>query len=989
MVLFPRRGVSALLALALFAGAAGLMSAEPAPKEKPIADPDEEFLKEQGIDTDPEAVRAFLRAWAVAPDADRIPQLIARLASDEFEQREQATRELLRLGPLARKALQKAGEDADAEVASRARTCLRKIERGRAVAVSLAAVRVLLKRRPGQTVEALLQYLPFAEDESVTEEIVWGLYELVRDRGQLLSALREALQDKLPARRAVAACIVGRRGEEADLAAVRKLLEDTDPLVRLRAAQGLLVGGDKTGLSALIGLLDESAIEVCWQAEELLHWAAGETAPKAVVGAATAPERKACREAWETWHRGHADKVDLKQRLGDPRRPGLLLLCLGDTKDDSSARGQVVLRGCDGQPRWNLAGGFWDAQLLPGNRLLLGEAYRGPNGEFVDGTVTEREPSGKIVWKTTAPCSDIVCRRLPNGNTFITDGYRGSYGLEVNPEGKRGPGIADQLYEGNPEGPSCHTVGAPQKLRNGRYGWVVKGGPYLAETEPDAEDSVKHKVIKKVAVDPRISGNVRPLEVLPNGHWLVEIEARPVPRGDNIEYVGGPGGLLELNAAGKVVWRHQVAQLRSVARWRDGGTVLGCWGRHGSVGGLAHPLVEVDAAGRKLWEEFPGGLPRRVRICLPLVRLGFDHRPTALVDFDGPEYRGKGLKDKNPLIRLRAAFLLEELGAKAEPAVPGLIEALADPDWGVQKAAGEALWKVGKGAVPAAVRALDDKRVSVRAHAVGLVGALKVQGRIGPEEKAIAAKVLAALGDEDPLVRRQATYAASKFAETDSRVVPALIRALKDKAGAAWPGDRSYSVALDAVSYLGDMGSGAKAAVPALIDMANTGDEELQSTTLLALGKIASKEKSVFGTAVPVLVTALKDKQRKTDPRASAAAALGMLGPDAKDAVPALVEALSVEDVSKGEEELTIRGCALRALGAMGPGAVAAVPDLVVILQDRRYPSYHRRLAAEALGAIGKGANSALAALKAVAGDAREDSRLREESEKAIANIRP
>jgi uncharacterized protein (DUF885 family) len=84
--------------------------------------------------------------------------------------------------------------------------------------------------RPPGAVAALLRYLPNANnDESLEEEIWYGLDSLTRDEGKIDPALLAALKNIVPVRRAAAACIVGHRGNEEQRAEVRKLLADPDP----------------------------------------------------------------------------------------------------------------------------------------------------------------------------------------------------------------------------------------------------------------------------------------------------------------------------------------------------------------------------------------------------------------------------------------------------------------------------------------------------------------------------------------------------------------------------------------------------------------------------------------------------------------------------------------------------------------------------------------------------------------------------------------
>jgi radical SAM protein with 4Fe4S-binding SPASM domain len=115
--------------------------------------------------------------------------------------------------------------------------------------------------------------------------------------------------------------------------------------------------------------------------------------------------------------------------------------------------------------------------------------------------------------------------------------------------------------------------------------------------------------------------------------------------------------------------------------------------------------------------------------------------------------------------------------------------------------------------------------------------------------------------------------------------------------------------------------------------------------------------------AVPALTDALKDGDATV--RSGAASALGAVGPEAKPAVPALMELLR-------DKEQYVRVGAARALGSIGPEAKAAVPALIQAYMDevssmfeemRKQPSgpgaayVYKRAAppyVEALGRIGE-----------------------------------
>src|SRR5262249_7943539 len=149
----------------------------------------------------------------------RLITLIKQLGADDFETREHATKELIGLGAHARAALERAVNDPDAEVSARAKRCLAAIPARAEKDVRRAAVRVLAARRPASAIEALLAYLPQAQDEALEEEIVVALAALgVRD-GRPDPALVEVAADKLPLRRLAAATALARAGDEHRAAA--------------------------------------------------------------------------------------------------------------------------------------------------------------------------------------------------------------------------------------------------------------------------------------------------------------------------------------------------------------------------------------------------------------------------------------------------------------------------------------------------------------------------------------------------------------------------------------------------------------------------------------------------------------------------------------------------------------------------------------------------------------------------------------------------
>ncbi len=150
--------------------------------------------------------------------------------------------------------------------------------------------------------------------------------------------------------------------------------------------------------------------------------------------------------------------------------------------------------------------------------------------------------------------------------------------------------------------------------------------------------------------------------------------------------------------------------------------------------------------------------------------------------------------------------------------------------------------------------------------------------------------------------------------------------------------DRLRYRAADTLAKIGER------AVHPLAEALNDEDPIVDSLAAQALGKIGPNAKA----AVPALLEGLYDEDKDPIVGSCAAEALGKIGPHA---VPALVEALN-------NEHEDVRSLAAKALGKIGPDAKATVPALLEALNDEDEDV--RSLAAEALGKIGPDAVPAL-----------------------------
>jgi HEAT repeat protein len=326
----------------LFCAAFLLLSVPRAPAADDPVLVDEMTLKGAGLATDGPGLLAYLRLRARPQvPADKLQALVGQLGAASPAEREKACAELVAIGPPAVPFLRQAVKDPDdAEAAALARRCLKALETNSA-ALSAAAVRLLAVRKPAGSAEALLGFLPFAEDEQVSEEARHALMAVAYSKGKPEEALVRGLEDGAPLRRATAVEALAQNGRAEPRAALQKLLRDPAPTVRLRAALALAEARDAEAVSTLIALLAELPAAQAHKAQDFLSSLAGDQGPHVLLGTDDASRAK-CRDAWAAWWKateGPALLDELRKRTltDENRAKGLKLIdALGD--DDFEVR---------------------------------------------------------------------------------------------------------------------------------------------------------------------------------------------------------------------------------------------------------------------------------------------------------------------------------------------------------------------------------------------------------------------------------------------------------------------------------------------------------------------------------------------------------------------------------------------------------------------------------------------------------------------------
>ena len=213
----------------------------------------------------------------------------------------------------------------------------------------------------------------------------------------------------------------------------------------------------------------------------------------------------------------------------------------------------------------------------------------------------------------------------------------------------------------------------------------------------------------------------------------------------------------------------------------------------------------------------------------------------------------------------------------------------------------------------------------------GGVCALCLSAVVSMAAEPSVADLIAELKSGDETARLAAIDGLGQKGEQAADAVPALAALLKDP---------SPAVRAHAVKSLGKIGAKAKPAVPELALLISDKDETVRRMVVGALRKIHPSPQ----VSVPLFVKVMEDADPAVRIRAMRA-----LAASGKDAVPFMIEALKNEKAAYW---------AALVLNQIGPEAQDAVPALIGLLDDKR--PYVRREVMLALAEIGKPAAPAV-----------------------------
>ena len=498
----------------------------------------------------PALIALFTKNTLTPLEQEKVKDSIRRLGDKSFATREKAVVELVSRGRMILPMLREALKESELEVVRRAQRCIERIELEPANRMPAAAVRILALRRPPGAAEALLAYLPFAE-EDLAEEMKSALVLAAMRDGKPDPAFLKALASPVPVIRGAAGEALAQVGDSTQRAMVAKLLTDPDLSVRQRVAQAL-APREAQAIPVLIQLLAESPSDRAGQIHDFLFPLAGDKAPPPPDE--TADSRKKNSAAWSTWWVANAAKTDTA-KLTRPQ-----LQNLGYTVIAKHDTGEILELGRDHKPRWSFSGtrNPVDAWVLPNQRVAV--------AEFGGNLVTLRDLKGKIIWSKNTNGNPHNLQPLPNGNIFIATNVQL---LEVDRNGKDVP-----LPINNNIGNLINNLGqitGAYKTRNGHYVLMGQNGQCVRLDANGKQlksfNTNRNNAWIDVLANGRViaaqNGGNQIAEYDADGKLLVELNVNQVsmvtglPSGNFLVACHSLGKMMEMDRKGKVLWEYQ------------------------------------------------------------------------------------------------------------------------------------------------------------------------------------------------------------------------------------------------------------------------------------------------------------------------------------------------------------------------------------------------------------------------------------------------
>jgi HEAT repeat protein len=275
---------------------------------------DESALSAARLPTTDKALLNFFHKRTQPPPGRAVIEQLARaLNSQNATAADDAQGELVSIGtPVVPVLREVANRVDDVRASRRAKEILQLIEGPGAGRLPAEAARLLAARHAPGTAKALLDYLPFADNDTVFEDFISALTVVGLRDGKADPALLAALKGSRRFSRAAAVRALCNAGGNSSWKIVRPLLTDADPAIRLQAALALADARDSQAIPVLIECLSDAPAPLAAKAEEYLASLAGDWTVHGPRGRDLV-SRQLRREVWATWWQKTSGELLLRE----------------------------------------------------------------------------------------------------------------------------------------------------------------------------------------------------------------------------------------------------------------------------------------------------------------------------------------------------------------------------------------------------------------------------------------------------------------------------------------------------------------------------------------------------------------------------------------------------------------------------------------------------------------------------------------------------
>jgi HEAT repeats len=275
---------------------------------------DESALMAARLSTTDKALLNFFHKRTQPPPGRVVIERLARaLDSLNATVADNAQGELVSIGaPVVPVLREIANRVDDVRASRRAKEILQLIEGPGAGRLPAEAARLLADRKAPGTAHALLDYLPFADNEVVFEDFISALTVVGFRDGKADPALLAAVKGSRGFSRAAAVRALCNAGGNSAWKIVRPLLTDADPAIRLQAALALADARDSQAIPVLIECLSDAPAPLAAKAEEYLASLAGDWTVHGPSGSDLV-SRQLRREVWATWWQKTSGELLLRE----------------------------------------------------------------------------------------------------------------------------------------------------------------------------------------------------------------------------------------------------------------------------------------------------------------------------------------------------------------------------------------------------------------------------------------------------------------------------------------------------------------------------------------------------------------------------------------------------------------------------------------------------------------------------------------------------